>query len=63
MLTVNTNRTNMNTQTKEISMSDKTVATSIRIPSSLKKKLEAKAKEEGRTLNNMLNRLLEKAVA
>lgn len=63
MLTVNTNRTNMNTQTKEISMSDKTVATSIRIPSSLKKKLEEKAKEEGRTLNNMLNRLLEKAVA
>ena len=53
----------MNTQTKEISMSDKTVATSIRIPSSLKKKLEEKAKEEGRTLNNMLNRLLEKAVA
>ena len=63
MLTVNTNRTNMNTQTKEISMSDKTVATSIRIPSSLKKKLEEKAKEEGRTLNNMLNRLQEKAVA
>lgn len=63
MLTVNTNRANMNTQTKEISMSDKTVATSIRIPSSLKKKLEEKAKEEGRTLNNMLNRLLEKAVA
>lgn len=63
MLTVNTNRTNMNTQTKEIPMSDKTIATSIRIPSSLKKKLEEKAKEEGRTLNNMLNRLLEKAVA
>ncbi len=44
-------------------MSDKTVATSIRIPSSLKKKIEKKATEEGRTLNNMLNRLLEQAVA
>lgn len=44
-------------------MNDKTIATSIRIPASLKKKIEERAKKEGRTLNNMLNRLLEEAVA
>ncbi|CAL9963501.1 Arc-like repressor [Vibrio phage K16] len=41
---------------------DKEIATSIRIPESLKKKVEEKAKEEGRTLNNMLNQLLKRAV-
>lgn len=60
---MNTNRINMSTETKEAKVADKTVATSIRIPSSLKKKIEKKAAEEGRTLNNMLNRLLEQAVA
>lgn len=44
-------------------MTDKTISTSIRMPASLKKKIEKKAAEEGRTLNNMLNRLLEKAVS
>ncbi len=53
----------MGTETKESKMADKTIATSIRIPSSLKKKIEKKAAEEGRTLNNMLNRLLEQSVA
>lgn len=62
-LNVNTNSFIINTQTREATMSEKTIATSIRIPSSLKKKIEKKAAEEGRTLNNMLNRLLEKSVA
>lgn len=44
-------------------MSEKTIATSIRISYSLKKKIEKKAAEEGRTLNNMLNRILEQAIA
>ncbi|AUR89781.1 CopG-like ribbon-helix-helix domain protein [Vibrio phage 1.132.O._10N.222.49.F8] len=44
-------------------MTDKTIATSIRIPESLKKKVEKQAKEEGRTLNNMLNQLIKRAVA
>lgn len=39
------------------------IATSIRIPSSLKKKLEKKAADEGRSFNNMVNRLLSEAVA
>tara|TARA_B100001057_G_scaffold500516_1_gene616029 strand:+ start:72 stop:254 length:183 start_codon:yes stop_codon:yes gene_type:complete len=60
---VNTNRITISTEIEETTMSDKTIATSIRIPSSLKKKIEKKAAEEGRTLNNMLNRLLEQAVA
>ncbi|AVR75870.1 hypothetical protein ValSw33_46 [Vibrio phage ValSw3-3] len=44
-------------------MSDKIKPTSVRIPESLKKKLEQKAKEEGRSFNNMVNRLLSEAVA
>ena len=44
-------------------MSDKVKPTSVRIPESLKKKLEQKAKEEGRSFNNMVNRLLSEAVA
>ncbi|AUR96573.1 CopG-like ribbon-helix-helix domain protein [Vibrio phage 1.226.O._10N.261.48.E5] len=44
-------------------MTDKTIATSIRMPESLKKKVEKQAKEEGRTLNNMLNQLIKRAVA
>ena len=44
-------------------MNDQVKPTSIRIPESLKKKLESKAKEEGRSFNNMVNRLLSEAVA
>lgn len=44
-------------------MTDKTIATSIRMPESLKKKIERKAEQEGRSLNNMLNWLLSKSVA
>ncbi len=44
-------------------MTDKTIATSIRLPESLKKKVEKQAQEEGRTLNNMLNQLIKKAMA
>ncbi len=60
---MNTNGVNMDTPTKEVIMADKTVATSIRIPESLKKKIEEKAKKEGRTLNNMMNRILEEATS
>lgn len=44
-------------------MSDKVKPTSLRIPESLKKKLEQKAKEEGRSFNNMVNKLLSDSVA
>lgn len=44
-------------------MSDKVKPTSVRIPESLKKKLEQKAKEDGRSFNNMVNKLLSDAVA
>jgi predicted HicB family RNase H-like nuclease len=44
-------------------MSDKIKPTSLRISESLKKKLEQKAKEEGRSFNNLVNRLLSEAVA
>lgn len=35
--------------------------TSVRLPASLKKKIEEKAKKEGRSFNNMVNRILEEA--
>lgn len=44
-------------------MSEKVKPTSVRIPESLKKKLEQKAKEEGRSFNNLVNRLLSEVVA
>lgn len=44
-------------------MSDNVKPTSVRLPESLKKKIEEKAKQEGRSFNNMVNRLLDKAVA
>lgn len=44
-------------------MTDKVKPTSVRLPESLKKKLEKKAKSEGRSFNNMVNRLLAESVA
>lgn len=44
-------------------MKDKTIATSIRLPESLKKKVEEQAQKEGRTLNNMLNQLIKRAIS
>lgn len=52
-----------NTQQREAYMSEKIKPTSVRIPESLKKKLEQKAKEEGRSFNNLVNRLLSEVVA
>ncbi len=52
----------MTTPTKENNMKDKAKPTSIRISASLKKLIEDKAKEEDRSFNNMINRLLEKSV-
>lgn len=37
--------------------------TSIRIKNSLRKKIKEKAKQEGRSFNNMVERMLEKATA
>ena len=36
--------------------------TSIRIPANLKKKLEQMAREDGRSFNNLVNKLLNEAV-
>ena len=42
---------------------DKPLATSIRMKPSLRKKIKELADKEGRSINNMIERLLEKAVA
>lgn len=44
-------------------MSDKVKPTSVRLPTSLKKKIEKKANEEGRSFNNMVNWLLSQSVS
>jgi predicted HicB family RNase H-like nuclease len=41
---------------------DKVITTNIRVPASLKKAIEAMAREEGRSFNNMVNKILKEVV-